>query len=915
MRSAPPIATYRLQFTPQFGLDDATAIVPYLKSLGISHVYASPLLKARAGSTHGYDVIDPTAINPELGDEQAFARFTSALKQSDLGLILDFVPNHMGVNFADNPWWLDVLEWGDASAFAHMFDIDWDALPHRRTRGVLLPILGAPYGDVLESGELELKFDATDGSFSIWYHEHRLPVAPQRYGDILTTVANESQARGVEAHPHLIVLAKQFTAIRRSARDGLRELKNELAALADAHEVIRLGLDAYHAGRDRPAQTLALHHLLERQHYRVAYWRLSTTEINYRRFFDINNLAGLRVEDPGTFDVIHKFVAEAIAAGQIDGIRLDHIDGLRDPAQYFRRLHRLVQACRPDRKPLYVIIEKILGPAEQLPSFTDVAGTTGYEWLNVLSRLFVDDHGLPQLGQAWHAVAGEKTFPDIVRASKLRVMQALLASEFTVLVRLLSRIAAGHYSTRDYSTERLRQALELYVIHFPVYRTYVTAAGASAADRALIDATIERVRREWFGSDVDILDFLRNVLTLDLISGNRPHHSKSRVREFALKFQQFSGPMMAKSIEDTAFYRYHRLIGLNEVGGDADARSLPIAEFHRLMSERARKHPHGMTATSTHDTKRAEDARTRILAISELADEWAMSAERWRSLNAPLRTSVVIASEHEYLLYQTLIGAWPSEDVTPDFISRIQAFMIKAAREGKEQTSWLNPSEAYENALRVFVEMLLDERQSELFLREFSAFAQRTALIGALNSLTQVTLKATMPGVPDFYQGSEFWDLSLVDPDNRRPVDFLARRAALDENRVLDWSVLVADWPSGKIKLALTQHLLTMRSGNPELFADGEYVALDVTGPDAEHVIAFARRLHDRSVVTLALRHFAKLTEGGRRWPPFESLDATVDTANARLSGFTGDIRVGEALGPLPCAVITKSRNEKPSGI
>lgn len=915
MRPTVPIATYRLQFTPRFGLDDATAIVPYLKSLGISHVYASPLLKARAGSTHGYDVIDPTTINPELGDEASFTRFTSALKRSGLGLILDFVPNHMGVNYADNPWWLDVLEWGDASAFAFMFDIDWDALPHRRTRGVLLPILGTSYGDALENGELELKFDAAEGSFSIWYYEHRLPVAPQRYGDILMTAANESQARGIEAHPQLIVMAKRFTAIRRSGRDSLRELKSELATLADAHDVIRLGLDAYRAGRDRPTQTLALHHLLERQHYRVAHWRLSTTEINYRRFFDINNLAGLRVEDPRVFDAIHKFVADAVASGQLDGIRLDHIDGLRDPAQYFRRLHRLVQAKRPDHQPLYVLVEKILGSSEQLPSFTDVAGTTGYEWLNVLSRVFVADRGLRQLDQAWRAVAGEKSFADIVRASKLRVMQALLASEFTVLVKLLSRIAAGHYSTRDYSTERLRQALELYVIHFPVYRTYVTAAGASAADRALIDATIERVRREWFGSDVDILDFLRNVLTLDLISGNRPHHSKSRVREFALKFQQFSGPMMAKSIEDTAFYRYHRLIGLNEVGGDADARSLPVAEFHRLMAARTREHPHGMTATSTHDTKRAEDARTRILAISELADEWLVSTERWRSLNTPLRASVVIASEHEYLLYQALIGAWPSEGVTPDFISRIQAFMIKAAREGKEQTSWLNPNEIYENSLRVFIEMLLDEKQSGLFLREFGAFAERTALIGALNSLTQMTLKATMPGVPDFYQGSELWDLSLVDPDNRRPVDFFLRQAALDESQVPNWSALAADWRSGRIKLALTRHVLATRNQMPELFADGEYVALDVIGSDAEHVIAFARRQRDQSVVTLTLRHFGKLTDGGRRWPSFETIDATVETASARLPGFGSDIRVGEVLRPLPCAVITKSGREKPPGI
>ncbi len=899
-----PIATYRLQFTPQFGLDDATAILPYLKSFGISHVYASPLLKARAGSTHGYDVVDPSAVNPELGGEEAFQRFSAALKQNDLGLILDFVPNHMGVNYADNPWWLDVLEWGDASPFAHMFDIDWDALPHRRMRGVLLPILGASYGDALQNGELELKFDAAEGTFSIWYHEHRLPVAPARYGDVLMTAANESQARGLAADPQLVVLARNFTAIRRSGRDAAEALKGELAGLKSSHETIRLGLDAYRAGREQPVQTLALHHLLERQHYRVAHWRLSTTEINYRRFFDINNLAGLRIEDQRTFDIIHAFVKRALAAGQIDGLRLDHIDGLRDPAQYFRRLHRLVGAQERTRKPIYTIIEKILGPDEKLPRFVGVAGTTGYEWLNLLSRLFIDGPGLAQLDDVWRRIGGESSFLDITRRSKLRAMQALLASEFTVLVRLLSRIAAGHYSTRDYSTERLRQALELYVLHFPVYRTYVTAAGGSDDDRSLIDATVEKARHEWFGSDADILTFLRDVLTLDLIRGERPHHSKSRVREFALKFQQFSGPMMAKSLEDTAFYRYHRLIALNEVGGEPAAPPLSIDQFHTAMADRVRRWPHGLTATSTHDTKRAEDARTRILAVSELANEWAAAVDRWQFLNAGLRHSTAITTAHEYLLYQTLIGVWPFEGVTPDFVARIEAFAIKAAREGKEQTSWLNPIEHYESGLRSFIQQILDRQESEAFLLEVQQFAERTALIGALNSLSQTTLKVTMPGVPDFYQGTELWDLSLVDPDNRRPVDFLRRKATLEQDETPNWTALATEWKTGVIKLAWTRHLLAMRNQAATLFTDGQYSPLRVTGEHAGHVIAFARHQRNEAIVVVALKQFAPLTDRGTRWPRFQEIDATVEIGTAGFEGIKQQIAIKDALESLPTAIV-----------
>src|SRR3954447_9894856 len=616
-----PIATYRLQLTADFGFDAASATVPYLKSLGITHLYASPFMKARHGSTHGYDIVDHTRLNPELGGEDGFERLSKALKSHDLGLILDFVPNHVGVHFADNPWWLDVLEWGPASEHAASFDIDWDILPYRARPGVLLPILGCSYGEALEQGQIELRYDAGEGSFSAWYFEHRLPIAPERYGEILrhavTQGGNESSAPG----KRIIELASRYEGPRRPNREEAPRFKTELKDIAGSAEIIAQGLESYRAGPDRPVQTLALHHLLERQHYRVAHWRLASSDINYRRFFDVNTLAGLRVEDPGTFEAIHRLVRKLIAEGKLQGLRLDHIDGLRDPAQYFQRLRRMILKTRgSDASPFYLVIEKILGQGEKLPAFAGVHGTTGYEWLNVITQVLVNGDGLPALDEAWRQISNSPpTIAPILNEAKRRVLQTLLTSEFTVLTRLLARIAGGHYSTRDYSADSLRQALELYILHFPVYRTYLVPSGPTARDHELITDTIEKARADWFAADQGIFEFLRDTLTMDLIRPGRATHSAPRVRRFALKVQQFTGPLMAKSLEDTAFYRYHRLLALNEVGGDPAAGTLSVASFHTRMAARAKEAPHGMTATATHDTKRGEDARARILALSEVA--------------------------------------------------------------------------------------------------------------------------------------------------------------------------------------------------------------------------------------------------------------------------------------------------------
>jgi (1->4)-alpha-D-glucan 1-alpha-D-glucosylmutase len=905
-----PLATYRLQFTADFDFDKAVAIVPYLKALGITHLYASPVMKARKGSTHGYDIVDHSQFNPDLGGEAGFARLSKALKDSDIGLIIDFVPNHVGVHFDDNPWWLDVLEWGPASPHAASFDIDWDQLPYRARGGVLLPILGSSYGEALERGEIALRYDEVEGSFSAWYYEHRLPIAPERYGEVLRMTVKEAGAAESEPGRHLLALAARYRGLRHPNRNEAPAFKAELKATAGSAEVTARGLEAYRAANDRPAQTLALHHLLERQHYKLGHWRLASSDINYRRFFDVNGLAGLRVEDATTFAATHRLVKQLVADGKLQGIRLDHIDGLRDPAQYCQRLRRIVRDAQGAAKPFYTVIEKILCEQERLPRFAGVAGTTGYEWMNVLTQVLVDAKGLEALDETWRQISNHppRLAPYLMDA-KRRVLDTLLTSEFTVLWRLLARIANGHYSSRDFSADSLRQALELYVLHFPVYRTYLTTSAPITHDRKLIDETIEKARRDWFAADEGIFDFLRDALTMDLLKPDRPPHSARRVRRFAWKVQQFTGPLMAKSLEDTAFYRYHRLLALNEVGGNPAAAGLSIRDFHQLMQARTKEWPHGLTATATHDTKRGEDARMRIAALSEIAGEWTGLVARWKVLNAPhivlKGTMRAPSATFEYMLYQTLLGAWPSGEPDAEFKERIQAYALKAAREGKEETSWLNPNEDYEAGLRDFIARMLDPAQSAEFLESLQALARRTALLGALNSLSQLTLKATLPGVPDFYQGTEFWDLSLVDPDNRRPVDFAARRAALALLGDPDWEELARHWGDGHLKLAWTRRLLRLRTELDDVLTAGDYQPLEVSGPHADHVIAFARRHGRSAAITIVGRAFASFTQSGRVWPHAGDFDANVELKGFKLRDLDADrVPVSRIFTHLPAAVL-----------
>jgi (1->4)-alpha-D-glucan 1-alpha-D-glucosylmutase len=923
MMPAPtPISTYRLQLTASFGFDQAAAIVPYLKGLGISHLYASPFLKARAGSTHGYDVVDHNALNPELGGEAAFRRLADALARADMGLILDFVPNHMGVNYADNAWWLDVLEWGPHSPHAAVFDIDWQAHALGRTGRLLLPILGQSYGEVLERGEIKLCHDTAEGSFSAWYYAHRLPIRPSQYPRILRGVVAAADAGASSIGHRLLELATEFQH-HAPTREKAARLKASLAEIP-ASDVIERGLAAFRPSGPGEPQVANLHRLLERQHFRLAHWRLAATELNYRRFFDISSLAGLRVEDPATFAAIHRLVGRLIANGELHGLRLDHIDGLYDPAQYCQRLQDLLRARQGTAGPLYVIMEKILGEGEPLPRFAGIAGTTGYEWLNVISRLLLNGGGLPALDRIRRDFAHDgRAFEQILCEAKRHVLENILAAEFTALAHLLARIASGDYRTRDHAPARLRAALELFVLHFPVYRTYMTTAGASPMDRAIIEQALAAARVRWIGADDGIFDFLRAALTLDLIAPGQGGHGAARVSRFALKVQQFTGPMMAKSLEDTAFYRYHPLIALNEVGGNPAGSAISVADFHALMKARAAQAPRGLTATATHDTKRGEDGRARLLTLSEIPADWAQAVAAWRTMNASLidaaAQSRAPSAAHEYMLYQALLGAWPpgalaSSCPGESLVERMQAFVIKAAREGKEQTSWLDPDEQYEAGLKRFVGDVLDSARSAPFIRSFAGFADRVALMGVLNSLTQLVLKATMPGVPDFYQGTELWDLSLVDPDNRRPVDFAARAQALSWlSSNTDWTALARAWRDGRVKLALMTHLLALRREIAQVFDDGDYRPLAVKGRDSDEIIAFARCHGGEAVLVIVARLFSRSSGGGRTWPSRRDWEATVSVEDfsALQQLLTGhqimagpELAVAEIFDGLPVAVL-----------
>jgi (1->4)-alpha-D-glucan 1-alpha-D-glucosylmutase len=916
-----PRATYRLQLNRDFGFDDAAALAPYLADLGISHVYCSPYLKARPGSTHGYDIVSHTELNPDLGDLGSFDRMVEAFRRNDLGQILDFVPNHMGVGGADNPWWLDVLEWGRDSAFSGWFDIDWEADHFSPRARLLVPFLGEQYGTALESGALELKFDADTGAFAVWaYHNHKLPICPLNYDIILR-----------DGHPALERLGDAFTHL--SMRDPFasraQALKRELAELvrgdpAIAH-ALALELARFKCEVGVVQEWAPLDSLIAKQHWRLAHFRVAGDEINYRRFFDVNDLARVRMELPDLFNHSHQLIFRLLEEGVLDGLRIDHIDGLLDPKRYCQQLREKAP------RPFYLVVEKILAQHEELREDWGIDGTTGYEVANLITGLMIDPAGEEPLTRFYSEFTGNReSFDAVVRACKIRIMDNELASELNALAREIVLIARTHPKTADFTQNLLQHALKEIIAVFPVYRTYIDEnALPTVADRRDIDWAFARARRR-LEIDPSVFDFLYKIMTCDIVSKPRSGFSSIAVVRAAMRAQQLSGPVMAKGLEDTAFYRYNRLLALNEVGGHPSEFHVGVSAFHRANQRRARRFPHAMLSTSTHDSKRGEDTRARLAALSESPDEWTQHVTMWnrilRAGNVGSPGELPPDRNDEYAFYQLLLGSWPANlDIAERNTAKMDAFrlriecaMTKTMREAKLHTTWAAPNAGYENATLAFVRSALDTSRRNVFLESFVAFQARIASAGICNSLIQTALKLTLPGVPDIYQGAELWDLNFVDPDNRRPVDYEERSRLLEDIRRRpdrlpgdSMRVLLSDWRDGRIKLLLVSRLAHLRKRRPRLFEDGSYEALSVLGGAAGRICAFARQASGEAIFVAVLLYTLTPAEDSLEdtrvalpaW--FSGAEWTSVLDGAKIRHSENSVLARDLFSTLPVAVLT----------
>jgi (1->4)-alpha-D-glucan 1-alpha-D-glucosylmutase len=921
-RLAIPASTYRLQFSAAFTFKDAVRIIPYLAQLGISHVYASSYLAARTGSTHGYDVVDHNAINPEIGTEDDFKEYLNALNSWRMGQILDFVPNHMGVGKADNQWWMDVLEWGQDSHFAKFFDIDWQGSDPAWRGKVLLPVLGEAFGDTVMSGALKLTFEPQLGTFSIWYGEHRFPIRPADYGTIIKRVAIPEIQQYVTAFDAL----NQSGIKRPSRRSHAAGLKAELAQavvnkpeLVAAFETAAASFSGTPGDRESWADYVRL---IEKQNYRLTSWRLASDEINYRRFFDINDLAGIRVEDDDLFELMHRMLARLVAQGALHGVRIDHIDGLYDPASYLVRLYKYLgrfgapaNTRAKGRDRFYILVEKILAVDEELRATWPVAGTTGYEFTADTNALFVDPTAAEIFDGAYRLFTGVRdNFADMAITGKHDVMRDMLPADLSRLSRRLKAIADRDWNSRDFSLSRLRIALYEVVRGFRVYRTYVTAKQTGAEDRQRISQAVGFARENWKSPDSSVLDFIEKTLTGDLPREPGSVFKRNEIYEFVQAFQQYTGPVMAKSLEDTAFYRYFRLVSLNEVGNDPGRFGIGIEDFHKANALRARHVPNSMLASSTHDTKRGEDTRARINVLSELGAEWPKILDALHAEGLKLKTGAGPVANDEYMIYQTLLGVWPDSDKDwKDLTERLKQYVTKAIREAKLYTSWTNPNDSYEQDCMNFVEGLTGSRE---FLAVAAPVAKRVIKFGYLNSLSQTLLKLTAPGMPDIYQGSELWNLSLADPDNRRVVDYDLRARMIAEapalHQLMKTISAPADMQDAAIKLRLVQRLCSLRRKSQELFETGGYKPVLAAGIGADNVIAFTRDTRDQMLFVACGRLMMRREVAGTKpdayaWD-WEDTSVAVPDGDWRdlLNGGKatgGTVSAGDLFGTLPIAV------------
>ncbi|MBI4792381.1 MAG: malto-oligosyltrehalose synthase [Deltaproteobacteria bacterium] len=903
-----PTATYRLQFHAGFGFREATAILPYLRELGITDIYASPYLKARRGSPHGYDIVAHDGLNPEVGSAEEYEAFTALLRDLGMGQVLDIVPNHMCVEGGENLWWQDLLENGPSSVYARTFDIDWDPVKKELKNKVLIPVLGDQYGNVLENGELVLAF--ADGAFTLQYHEHRFPIIPKTYVPILGhRLEILEQQLGSDSIPFQELLSI-MTALQHlpfytetdpeRIAERYREkevVKRRIQRLYEDSPAVAGFIDEnvriFNGRPDTPASFDLLDRLLAEQVYRISHWRVATEEINYRRFFDINALGAIRVEDEAVFAATHGFVLRLVGEGKVTGLRVDHVVGLDNPTAYLRHLQAQCRRALGEgtegtqtmtgqtppaepvaSPPLYIVGEKILMPGERLPRDWPVHGATGYAFLNSVNGLLVDGRNAGKLDAVYgRFMRRHRDFSEVGTEAKRLVMQVSMSSEINTLSRFLNTISERNRHTRDFTLNSLTKALVEIIAFFPVYRTYVRSDQIAESDRQIIEKAASRARRHNPAMGSSIFDFLRDVLLLRCPAGSGEEDLRLRL-DFVMRFQQLTGPVMAKGMEDTAFYGYNRLVSLNEVGGAPDRFGCLVDAFHQQNREWFAAYPHAMLATSTHDTKRSEDVRARMNVLSEIPDVWHKALITWSQINRKRRKVVdglqAPSRNEEYLLYQTLLGAWPHQPGNGEefgiFRQRIRDYMRKAIREAKINSSWVNPNSAHEEAVDTFIDAILGDGDTP-FVRSFLGLAGYVSRLGMFNSLSQTLLKITSPGMPDFYQGSEIWDLSLVDPDNRRPVDFTRRAGMLQALQAAERRIgpaalcrkLLGNMEDGHGKLFLTWKALTFRRDNRDIFEQGAYIPLTATGKQAESMVAFMRAANGKRIIVVAPRLLSRL--------------------------------------------------------
>jgi len=916
MASGPrvPISTYRLQFNRHFGFNDATAIIPYLQKLGISDIYSSPFFRSRPDSDHGYDVSNHNELNPPIGTRDDFDTMVAALKERGMGQIADFVPNHMGIIDPRNEWWMDVLENGASSRFAQFFDIDWDPLKEALRNKVLLPVLGDQYGRVLERGEFHLRFD--EGAFYLNYFDWVFPLNPRTYHFVLR-IALEKLSQYSDEDMYLdlesILTALEYLPPRTNIddekiRERAREkevIKRRILRLCrecpQVEEAIELAIRQLEGHVGQAHSFDKMDQLLDAQAYRLSYWKVAAEEINYRRFFDVNELAAIRVENPVVFDTIHKFLFELLEARSVTGLRIDHVDGLRDPKQYLtalqRRYSELVDGDSAEHgRDLYLIVEKIFAEDEKIRSDWPIYGTTGYDFTADITQLLVDSSHGEKFSRIYREFIERYVhFESLIYEKKKLVMDVSLASDIESLGHMLSDVSERDRLHRDFTLDSLRTVVRESIACFPVYRTYISAeAGVSEADRQVILRAIRAAKRRNAAIDTSIFDFLRDILLLEKFDDYSDGEARQLRLEFVLKFQQCTGPIMAKGLEDTAFYIFNRLAALNEVGGSPQQFGLNLERFHEKNRARLADQPGTLLASTTHDTKRSEDTRARMVVLSEMPEDWQKWIHEWHSLNSAWKTNIegdsAPSANEEYLVYQTLLGTWPfsAEEVNEAYVERIQRYMLKAIKEAKVNSSWIQPNEDWEAAVKKFIAGTLGSDHS--FRSKFEPAATKIAWHGMLNSLTQTILKFTVPGVPDIYQGTELWDFSLVDPDNRRPVDFTLREKLLEEVQKESADDLFKNWQDGRIKMLITSRLLHLRKIAPALFESGGYYSFYSQGELSGSCVAFSRELNSQMILVIVPRFTTHLatTESGFDWKETDLLiDRTLPVMVDQLTGRT----------------------------